>query len=403
MSNDILKIPQYMNTVWFGSIIMTILYSKYSRELLLKTKALSTRKEPLAQLLYKLLKKDKDLKIDLNNFKLLKPTRELFKSLNLDLSLYDYIYSHWWNSWLFIIHFFRYINTSYLVLDYYKNNLYFGVRENLNIYIENETKIAYDIYEQYNDNYIHKAVNNCIKKNTNPNYISVNVWGKETYNDPYIKYLNMILSTNNNDKKLNFDSYKSKKYKGLKELNDEIIYNNYRYKLDSVILDDYINIGDNSDITNDNRYGMIGITSDKDVKYVYNAQARTIDDNEYNLIYKDAKNILPCEYIEYKWEQNNSRKKLILKRSVCSGEKKTISTDDNYLVYNFGKGIRTLIYVKQERVYTSKSTSSEIKKREKKQRNDIKIKINSYKEKIQEYKEKINIEKKALEKIKKRY
>ena len=104
MSNDIIKIPQYMNTEWFNTIIMAILYSKYSRELLLKTKALSTRKEPLAQLLYKLLKKDKDLKIDLNNFKLLKPTNELFKSLNINTIIYHLYYRHLYYRHLYYRH-----------------------------------------------------------------------------------------------------------------------------------------------------------------------------------------------------------------------------------------------------------------------------------------------------------
>lgn len=398
MSNDILKIPQYMNTVWFGSIIMTILYSKYSRELLLKTKALSTRKEPLAQLLYKLLKKDKDLKIDLNNFKLLKPTNELFKSLNINTTLIDYIYKYSWYSWLFIIHFFRYLDTSYLSLDYYKNNLYFGVRENLNLYIKSNL-IAYDVYEPCNNNYADKAYNKLIKQNKHPNYISVNVWGTETYNDAYIKFLDIILAKENVDKKLNIDTYKSVNYNGIKELKDEIIYNNYRYKLDSVILDDYKNNGNNSDISFNNRYGMSGITNEKDVKFAYNAQSRIITDSEYNLIYSDAKKILPCEYMEYKWDQKNSRKKLIVSNSLCNKEIRTISNEE-YNVYYFGRGIRTLIYVKQERVYNTKSSNSKDKINQ--QRNLIKLKINDYKNQIQEIKKRIINEKKELEKIKKR-
>lgn len=406
MTNDILKIPQYMNTAWLNSIIMAILYSKYSRELLLKSKLLSKRKELFAELLYKLLKKDKNLKIDFNNFSLLKPTEILFKSLGINEGLIAYIYKYSWYSWLFIIHFFRYIKTSYLVLDYYNNNLYFGVRANLNLYIENN-RIVYNVYEKSNNKYAEKAFNLLIKANPHPNYITVNVWNPETHNAAYVQFLNFILSKENVEEKLNIDSYKSIKCEGIKELKDEIIYNNYKYKLDSIILDDYKTMSDNSEITSGNRYGMVGITNDKDVKYAYNAQSRVIDyaDAEYNLIYLNANKILPCEYTEYDWDQKNYKKKLTLSKSLCEKEIKTMSKEE-YNVYYFGRGIRTLIYVKQERKSKSSNSDKEAEKKAQKQRNEVKIIINSYKNQIQEYKTiikeikaKINIEKKELEKL----
>jgi hypothetical protein len=404
MTNDILKIPQYINTAWLNAIIMAILYSKYSRELLLKSKLLSNRKEPFAQLLNKLLKKDKDLKIDFNNFNLLKPTEILFKSLGLNESLISYIYKYSWYSWLFIIHFFRYIRTTYLALDYYNNNLYFGVRTNLNLYIENN-KIVYNVYEKSNNKYAEKAFNHLIKETPHPNFITVNVWNPETHNAPYIQFLNLILSKENVNQKLNLDSYKSIKYEGIKELKDEIVYNNYKYKLDSILLDDYKAMSDNSDITTDNRYGMVGIINDKNVKYAYNAQSRVIDKSEYNLIYLNANKILPCEYMEYDWDQKNYKKKLTLSKSFCEKDIKTMSKEE-YNLYYFGRGIRTLIYVKQERKLKSSNSEKKAKKNAQKQRNEVKMIINSYKKQIQEYKEiikeikdKINIQKKELEKL----
>ena len=208
MTNDILKIPQYMNTAWLNSIIMAILYSKYSRELLLKSKLLSNRKEPFAELLYKLLKKDKNLKIDLTTFKILKPTVELFTSLNLNANLIDFILKYAWSSWSFIIYFFKYLDTSYLALDYYKHKLYFGVRENLNIQA-NDGTIMYKLYEPITNDYANKAIRKLIKDNQHPNYITVNVWEPETYNDIYITYINLMLSKENVGEKLNLDSHKS--------------------------------------------------------------------------------------------------------------------------------------------------------------------------------------------------
>ena len=410
MSDDIVKIPQYLNTAWLNAIIMSILYSKYSRKLLLKTKLLSSRKEPFAQLLNQLLKKDKTLKIDFNCFSLLKPTEVLFTSLGLNPGLIAYIYKYSWYSWLFIIHFFRYIKTTYLALDYYKDNLYFGVRTNLNLYIENN-RIVYNVYQQSNNKYAEKAYNLLIKENPHPNYISVNVWKPETHNAAYIQFLNLILSKENVDEKLNLDSYKSIKYEGIKELKDEIVYNKYKYKLDSILLDDYKTMSDNSEITSGNRYGMIGLTNEKDVKCAYNAQARVIDNTEYNLIYLNANKTLPCEYMEYDWDQKNSKKKLSLSKSLCSKDIKTMSNEE-YNHYYFGRGIRTLIYVKQElksKASSSFNSEKKDKKQIRKKRNEIKITINNFKTRIQEYKniikeikEKINKEKKELEKLKKK-
>ena len=95
------------------------------------------------------------------------------------------------------------------------------MRENLNFYIKSNL-IAYDVYEPCNNNYADKAYNKLIKQNKHPNYISVNVWGTETYNDAYIKFLDIILAKENVDKKLNIDTYKSVNYNGIKELKEEI-------------------------------------------------------------------------------------------------------------------------------------------------------------------------------------
>jgi len=399
MTNDILKIPQYDSTAWFNSIIMAIIYSKYSRELLLKTRTLSKRKEPLAQLLYKLLKRDSDLKIDLNNFKILKPTIELFKSLHLDTSIYDYIYKYSWNSWMFIIHFFRYINMSYVSLDYYKNNLYFGIRNNFNLSAQNDS-ILYNYYEPFTDAYADKAYKLFIDGNPNPNYICVNVWGPETYNDSYIRYLNSALSKDNLNAKLNLDYHKSIKYEGLKELKDEIIYNNYLYKLDSIILDDYKQVGNNSDFGYNNRYGMVGITNENNVRNIYNAQRRTITDDEYNLIYLNGNKILPCEYMEFKWDQSNQRKKILVSKAMCNDRVRTMSDGNEYDIYYFSRGIRTLIYVKQEKIEKSKSKSSELKKKKamkehndknKMERRQKKKELKDLKIEKQELKDKINV------------
>jgi hypothetical protein len=408
MKDNFVKIPQYENTLWFNTIITAIIYSKYSRELLKKKGLLSKREEPFARLLNKLLIKDKDLKIDSHNFKLLKPSTEILKSIKMDPKINDYIYKYSWDSWMFFINFLKYIDVSYLSLDYYKSHLYFGLRDNLNFKIENDN-IKYDVYEPFSDTYADKEYAK-LKSNPNPNYLCINVWGKETYNNIYIKYLNIHLSKENVAHKLNLDTHKSIKYDGLKELREEIEFNNYRYKLDSVILDDYKDIGDNSDFGLAYRYGTAGITDENDVKYIYNAKARVITDSEHNLIYLNADKLLPCEYIEYKWDVRNYKRKLLLSKSLCKKEINSYSKGEND-VYYFGRGIRTVVYVKQEKLEKSSNLSKKRRKdeiRDKKiKKNEIKKEINKLKDKIQDHKDKINHikseikdKKKDLEKLK---
>lgn len=404
MKDNFIKIPQYENTAWFNTIITAIIYSKYSRKLLIKKGLLSKRKEPFARLLNKLLMEDKSLKIDLNSFKLLKPSTEILKTVNMDTKINEYIFRYSWDTWMFFINFLKYINTSYLSLDYYKSHLYFGIRDNLNFKIVDDN-IKYDVYEPFSNTYADKEYAK-LKSNPNPDYLVINVWGKETYNNIYIKYLNIHLSKENVSHKLNLDSYTSIKYDGLKELREEIEFNNYRYKLDSVILDDYKDIGDNSDYGLAYRYGTAGITNNNDVKYIYNAKSRIITDDEYNLIYINADKQLTCEYMEYNWDVRNYNRKLLLSKSLCKKELNSISNGEND-VYYFGRGIRTIIYVKQEKLDKS-SNKPEIKKKElikrnKMRRNEIKIEINSLKDKINAIKDDIKNKKKELEKLKKKY
>ena len=404
MKDNFIKIPQYENTAWFNTIITAIIYSKYSRKLLIKKGLLSKRKEPFARLLNKLLMEDKSLKVDLNSFKLLKPSTEILKTVNMDTKINEYIFRYSWDTWMFFINFLKYINTSYLSLDYYKSHLYFGIRDNLNFKIVDDN-IKYDVYEPFSNTYADKEYAK-LKSNPNPDYLVINVWGKETYNNIYIKCLNIHLSKENVSHKLNLDSYTSIKYDGLKELREEIEFNNYRYKLDSVILDDYKDIGDNSDYGLAYRYGTAGITNNNDVKYIYNAKSRIITDDEYNLIYINADKQLTCEYMEYNWDVRNYNRKLLLSKSLCKKELNSISNGEND-VYYFGRGIRTIIYVKQEKLDKS-SNKPEIKKKElikrnKMRRNEIKIEINSLKDKINAIKDDIKNKKKELEKLKKKY
>jgi hypothetical protein len=396
MTIDFLKIPQYASTAWFSKIIMVIIYSQYSRELLLKSGKLSKKKDRLSELLNQLLKQQKSLKIDLNSFNLLKPTKELFQILKMDVNIYDFMNSYGWHGWMFILKFLKYIDASYLSLDYYKNKLYFGIQDNLNLSVNiTAGSIIYNTYSRLNNLYADKVYEE-LKKNQHPEYICVNVWKPETHNIAFYNFLELNLNKENVGYKLDIDTYSDITYSGIKELQEEIIYNNYLYKLDSCILDNYKLDDRNSDKGIAHRYAISGVTLDNN-KYFYNGEARIITNEDYNLIYQNANKILPCELLKYDWNVRDYNNKITLSDAICNKTLNTIS-DDKKISYYFGRGVRTLIYVRQHKIInTDKSDKAkEQRKIERKQRNDIKIKIQELKDNINELKTKINENKKKI-------
>ena len=396
MTTNILKIPQYASTSWFSKIIMVIIYSQYSRELLLKSGKLAKKKDRLSELLKQLLKQQKSLKIDLNSFNLLKPTKELFQILKMDVNIYDFMNSYGWHGWMFILKFLKYIDASYLSLDYYKNKLYFGIQDNLNLSVNISVgSIIYNTYSRLNNLYADKAYEE-LKKNQHPEYICVNLWKPETYNYAFYKFLELNLNKENVGYKLDIDTYSDITYSGIKELQEEIIYNNYLYKLDSCILDDYKLDDRNSDKGTEHRYAISGVTLDNN-KYFYNGEARVITNEDYNLIYQNADKILPCELLKYDWNVRDYNNKITLSDAICNKTLNTIS-DDKKKIYYFGRGVRTLMYVRQYKIINSDKSdkAKEQRKIERKQRNDIKIKIQQLKDNNNELKTKINENKKKI-------
>jgi septal ring factor EnvC (AmiA/AmiB activator) len=95
---------------------------------------------------------------------------------------------------------------------------------------------------------------------------------------------------------------------------------------------------------------------------------------------------------------------------MCNDRVRTMSDGNEYDIYYFSRGIRTLIYVKQEKIEKSNSKSSELKKKkaikeDKMERRQKKKELKDLKIEKQELKDKINainlkIERKKIEIIK---
>ena len=130
----------------------------------------------------------------------------------------------------------------------------------------------------------------------------------------------------------------------LTSMKDKICYNGKVYILDSVVLRNW-----NDDI--DTNHAIAGITCEG-YKYVYNGWVRTAIDN---VIPNDFKQRTPCELMPYDWNIRTPTT-FCLNNSTCIPDilKKGLTNDmlmelmKTELCFDFSKGVRTLIYVRQD-------------------------------------------------------
>jgi len=317
--SKVITIPKY-NNYWFNTLLMSILYSENSRNLLLEKSKLWVKK---TNILYNILfpkLKDTNYIYDIFNEILTnkyigdkEKAKEFYdKFINLDiisiiiklkeLNKYlnkTYILNN--NNIFYIKLLYNFLNTSCIIIDKYNNYLYYSNINNIKKRIEKE---------------ITKQIENELK--SIPEILCINIINKNIYNY-YTTEKYSELKDNTNIDEIN-------------TLNDIIIYNDQKYILDSVILDNYnrekINIG----------HAICGITCNKN-RYIYNGSLRSIIDKK--IINKE--NNLPCELINYNWNVNNSSD-ICLHKTKC---KLLDFVDKKDLCFSFSKGDRILIYVKE--------------------------------------------------------
>jgi hypothetical protein len=311
--NKVITIPQYSGTCWFNAILMCILYSQYSRKLLLNNNPFKKKKDKLSIVLNEIL---------LKNYIQHKKVAEYFSIirpetiLNLIISNKEDVEKITIGGgvfYRFLPIFITYINKSYLMLDLKNKKIYTSVFEKLN-----------NRYEKTTINY------KPFKFEETPDYIFVNVLDNvdDTSHGDFILFYG-------NNPSYNLNTY-TKNYTGLVELQNEIMFNGNLYTLDSTILNNY-----NSKIIN-KTHSIAGITC-KNNRYVYNGWIRSSikdvnGDNKY------GKTPLPCELMNYNWNIND-KKKICIKPSLC-GLDIMKNTPIDRLCFSFNKGTRTVIYVK---------------------------------------------------------
>lgn len=343
--NKVVTIPQYNETCWFNTILMSLLYSQYSRKLLLHRMTELTNKSKLMRIINRILKSyyinpEKAREY----FKIFKPEVILSYVRDIDKpTLKTMIYQGWFSQF-FIHNFIEQIGCSCITIDYYmdkkrKDKMYAGISQRSSFYSTSDQLCGVEYLQDQFDIY------ESILDTPNPDYICINIWTAAIRNMPCI---NKIFSDAKHYKRnLQLDKY-GFDYSGIIELKDEITFNGNTYKLDTCILANYnkTQIGHN----------IAGITC-KSKRYIYNGWMRTTKDRAKDDKDNDNDNddSLPCELIPFEWDIKNENE-FCIDSDLCKLPYLTTQRQKKKtrLCFSFAKGERTLIYVKQQKnIYKS--------------------------------------------------
>lgn len=313
--STIVTIPQYESTCWFNAILTSLLYSEYSRKLLLYEMNKGFDKtNKLLLIINKILLSlyiDNDSEKAQKYFNFIRPEVILSYLKGIENTTLKHMILDGWFSNIFLYKFIENIGRTCLVLDYYKDNLYAGITQSVDI--------AYDRLDGYIINYKYKYIQDIIdniSKIRNPDYICVNIWNDNVkkypvFNSIFSKYQdlksNFLLSKydftyEGLDECLIAGSKKKRKSldkclkEGYKPFKDIITFNGYKYKLDSCIVSNY------NQYRSGYGHDIAGITC-KNHKFVYNGWLKSTNDIGITDTEREtALNNIPCKLIEYDWD-----------------------------------------------------------------------------------------------------
>jgi hypothetical protein len=342
----ILTPKQFGSICWFMATFVALFYSQRSRKLLLEaSNTWNITKDELFELLYdilhnKYLKKGKNGE-DYDNFSddifikilslLHKNNKDKFpfnpKNKNMLKAFRPQLYIGKLYTLLGIDHkIFDYSTKQYILRYSYLNKEY----DDLRIFKIKDETIIDEIEDKEGILKDHKY----IEDNYSPTILIIRVYDYEIPIYDSILPNNIIPNGSKNS--------------GIRYRNDNVIYNEKNYTLDSVILTNNNNEDNNGHI-------IAGITC-KGKRYIYNGWIRQSSNTE--MANKGITRDIPCELMPYNWN-------IMFDNDFCLNIKnckpdilKTKVEKGNYC-FNFSKGVRILIYVRDDaKSKTSKEKSS---------------------------------------------
>ena len=320
--SNIAVIPQFSGTCWFNAILMAAFYSQQSRLLFKFTSKLWTPETITDSKKYKLLmifksivfKYYKDQREAIKFYKKIKPEFVLLYLLQLNKTKNNYKklltrvkekHNLGWNI-DYIVDFYQFLGIKYLDIIIADNNLYYNLRNDLRNGGQN-TKASDDIKTTID---------------ANPDVLFI------------VKYDDFEKHINNKQKKYN--PYLSTNFSyennfSINEVNEEIMFNGYKYKLDSCLLSNH-----NKDAGS---HSVVGITC-LNTRYVYNGW--NINTNDKG-IKETITNQNPCSLFKYDWNSKTTASDFCFNTNECKLSSKIKPKD---LCFSFFNGDKIYVYVK---------------------------------------------------------
>jgi hypothetical protein len=364
---DIYIIPNYKGLCWFNAIMMCVIYSNFSRKLLLlESENWNNENSNKFQLIIK--------KIIINYFKKNKKIRnihELFSKIKPDTLIYNMIYEK--NdektskeiitlvnkygsvdlSWLdmYIINTYRYLGLKCLDVVYindkneYIVNFYNNIKWKLNI---GKGKSKPKISSELKLDRIKPLLNNFQSEIDNTTEIlqeipDVLVFYHSNFAPQTTKIFNDYYNQINAKKPLLGEVYKLSKYlaEGLNigninSCNDEIEFMGYKYVLDSCLVND-----------NNDYHSIAGITGEEK-RMVYNDWDKINDEKSSNSCV--SKYPFPCSLKYYDWDVKIPTKDICINPLNCKIDVIKDINKISDLCFSFSKGERTLIYIRRDKI-----------------------------------------------------
>ncbi len=340
LCSNITVIPQYEGTCWFNAILMICFYSQAVRKLLIKHSNEWEKNESLFKLFKTILKYShtKSTKT-LDLFIKVKPEIVLLKIMDKYDNMLKDIFTFknknkqiqnlsWGYNMRYICEFLKLVKVPYISINYISsvNKFMFNLPEltTLWFYLEQKEK-AYTYTDVQFKEYLEEIRKTIENK---PEVIIINEGVGKYDSLKYHKDFNKFFL---NDFKLKYTDYNS-----IRNLNEIIIFNGTKYKLDSCICVNY-----NKTIEN-NYHAIAGITCN-DNKYVYNGWNSLTSDGGL----KNTLNVSesPCSLMKFDWDIHKNSE-FCLNLAECKLDPNII--DKNELCFNFANKTsgRLLVYVK---------------------------------------------------------
>ena len=320
--NKVITIPQYNGTCWLNTILMCILYSQYSRKLLLNNNPFKGETDKLSIVLNEILLKHYMKHNQAAEYYATMKPETILSIIIPNVNDVNILKTKGWVYFRFIPYFLDFIKKSYIIVEHYNNKLYTGIYSlcgnDLEKMIGLKTKMKCKAF-----NFVE-----------NPEYICVNIWDKlvTSYESNIKEY--------GNKRKYQLNTYTTD-YKGLYELQDEITFNGNLYRLDSCILNNY-----NQPIIKKS-HSIAGITC-KNNKYIYNGWLRKTIDGAIatKITMQKINELLPCELMKYNWDIHNDSSICLLASNCGLLIDKNLNNVSKDLCFSFNKGYKTVFYVK---------------------------------------------------------